>query len=281
MSLQQQNQLVFDHIKTAEMIAARFLTFLPSSVDYESINQSALLGLVEASRQYDPQSSVPFLAFARPRIRGAILDYLRSNDDVGRHFRQWGQKIRIAKNHILHCYQRPATREECATQLNISLATYHAFDMHINTRKIIRESDIRSAVTTKVELLNDESHRDFVEESEEFGFMVPRIDIEERILWQERKAMLIQAMSQLSDKERKVLTLYYYFELELKDVAEILHMGVMGVWKIRKKAEQKIIALVKTCVMQRKSNDRSTIFDTSVQPEYQQALLYRPYQNKH
>lgn len=176
--------------------------------DREDMEQIGLMGLLECLRRYGTPDE-QFGRFAALRIRGAILDELRRQDWRPRQVRQQTHKIRDAIRQL----GRVPQEEEILRAAGISAKEYQEF----------LQADACEAIESLDELLQN-GHE---------GFACGSSAVEERVL---KERLLTQALSQLSERERLVLTLYYQHELSLKEIALVLELSDARVCQLSKQA---------------------------------------------
>jgi len=122
--------------------AKRIHKHLPSSVDIESLFSSGVVGLLDALNRFDPCRKVDFTVYARYRIQGEIMDYLRSLDWVSRSVRSGGRKFEAARDRLAAKFLREPTAEETAVELKMSLEEYYKLDQHVNCSQLIGFEDL-------------------------------------------------------------------------------------------------------------------------------------------
>jgi RNA polymerase sigma factor for flagellar operon FliA len=179
---------------------------------------------MNALEAFEPARGLAFSTFAVPRIRGAILDELRRQDHVPRSIRRKTRDIAQARESLTRIFARPATDKEIAEHLGLDLATLWRW-----------QADTESAVQVSL----DQSASDHGGEpllppealsSERDG------SVEDDINREQEREILREALLKLKDQERIVLTLYYFEELKLHEIAEVLELTESRVSQIRAKA---------------------------------------------
>ncbi|MBF8160335.1 FliA/WhiG family RNA polymerase sigma factor [Ectopseudomonas hydrolytica] len=181
-------------------------------LDREDMEQIGLMGLLECLRRYGTPDE-QFGRFAALRIRGAILDELRRQDWRPRQVRQQTHRIRDAIRQLARQLGRVPQEEEILAAAGIDAKTYQEF----------LQADACEAIESLDELL----------QSGHEGFVCGASAVEERVL---KERLLTQALSQLSERERLVLTLYYQHELSLKEIALVLELSDARVCQLSKQA---------------------------------------------
>lgn len=213
---------------TAEKIHRR----LPPGIDLDSLVHSGIVGLLEALQRYDHSRGVSFQTYARYRIQGEIIEYLRSLDWVSRSVRAWGRKVSAARNRIEGWLGREATPDEMATELDVSLTEYYRVHQKVSEAALLSLEDL--ATTAEGEwkdgqgLFSDNPFQD------------PLVTLEKKDLVQK----LTTALETLPERERLVLTLYYYEELTLKEIGEIMELSEGRICQIHTQAVTRLRPLL-------------------------------------
>lgn len=218
-------QLILEYANVVNLVAGRLSMYLGYTVEYDDLVGYGIFGLIDAIDKYDMAKNVKFETYASLRIRGAILDQIRKMDWIPRTLRQKQKRIDTAIAKLEGEYGRVATPQEVADELGISLEEYENWK-------------------TEAEFTNLVSLDDYLEQGSEsriesFGsskFQTP----ENAIQKQELKEMLVEALQTLTEKEQKVITFYYYEELTLKEISQILSVSESRVSQLHTKALQKI-----------------------------------------
>lgn len=200
--------------KVASAIGAR----LPHSVELSDLTQAGVLGLLDAADKFDRHKGVRFRTYAELRIRGAILDSLRTLDWVPRSLRRLRRELHRAESRLEGRLGRAPNDEELASAMQISLSDLRA------ARERVRRSEIASG------------------SPESFDRVValtidPRSpDPQELLERREIEQLLTQAIERLPARERLVLALYYHEELTMKEVGRVLGVNESRVSQIHSKA---------------------------------------------
>src|SRR5262245_5309214 len=194
------------------LIAERIHRRLPVGIDLESLMQAGVMGLLEAMDRYNPERGT-FQTYARYRIRGEIMEYLRSLDWASRSLRAWGRKTAAARDRLTVWLGREASAEEMAAELRISLKQYYRVDQKINEALLLSLDD--------VSLASEKKWKKVQEECCQYSFKDPLTFLENKNLIEK----LTTAIEVLSERERLVVTLYYHEELTLREIGEILNLS--------------------------------------------------------
>ena len=196
------NQLAEYYLPLVKMVAGRLAISLPSHVDKEDLLSSGFFGLLDAIDRYDFQRKNKFETYAGVRVRGAMLDYLRSKDWVPVTMRQKIRRYEQAVYDLENELGRPAKDEELAERLNISLGELSDLVAQLNS----------STVVPLEEYLRTD------------GSESPEMSPVESIELRELQDTLAQAIDRLPEKEKLVISLYYYEDLTLREISLIMHL---------------------------------------------------------
>lgn len=217
-------KLILEYANLVNLVAGRLSMYLGYTVEYDDLVGYGIFGLIDAIDKFDTNKNVKFETYASLRIRGSILDQIRKMDWIPRTLRQKQKQMNAAAVKIESESGRPATEEEIASELGISRDEY-------------------SEWKTEVEFTNLVSLDDYLEQGSEgriesFGarFQQPETAVQK----EELKQMLVEALGKLTEKERNVITFYYYEELTLKEISQILSVSESRVSQLHTKALQKI-----------------------------------------
>lgn len=207
------DELVIKYLPLVRYVAEKIHRRLPPGVDLESLVNSGAVGLLEALERYDPRRGVNFEIYARYRIQGEVMQCLRSLDWVSRSVRAWGRKMEAARNRLAGKFVREPTAEELANELEIPLETYHRVSQQLNDATLLSLEDLSVASEAEWERTQEKhvhnSHLD------------PLAFVEGKDLVEK----LAVAVEGLPERERIVVTLYYYEELTLREIGDVLDLS--------------------------------------------------------
>lgn len=206
-------------------IAQRIAARLPSNIQLDDLINSGITGLMDAIDKYDPQKNIKFQTYAEFRIRGAILDELRAMDWIPRSVRQKVNKLERAYSRVEQEKGRPATDEEVAEELGVDLEKLGQLLGEASGVSLINPEDLEKTIpgvksTAIYEMLSGSHHQDPVE-----TFNARQL-----------RDAVAQAIDALPNKERTVLSLYYYEELTMKEIGLVLSITESRVSQIHTKA---------------------------------------------
>lgn len=216
-------KLVLQSIPLVHYIMGRLGVSPEIGTDYEDLIHQGLLGLIDAVDKYDPSFQTQFSTYASVRIRGKILDYLRSSDWMTRSARKRVRDIRRVTTELWSNLQREPSDEEIAQSMNIDVESVHkgledSSKVLISLDALFDQPDDREGDSHEV--LRDETQLD---PSEIFS----ESDLRER---------LIGAIHLLSEREQQVLALYYTEELTYKEIGRILGISESRVCQLHSRA---------------------------------------------
>ena len=224
-SPQIREQIIIEYASLVKIVAGRLSMYLGYTVEYDDLVGYGTFGLIDAIDKYDLMKGVKFETYASLRIRGAILDQIRKMDWIPRTLRQKQKKMDQAYQKLEIEHGRVGTDEEVAQEIGIS------------TEELTNWQN-QTKVTNLISL--DE----FLEQGAEV-----RVDSDcslqfeqpERVMEKEEmKETLIKTLEMLTENEKKVITLYYYEDLTLKEISHILEVSESRVSQLHTKALQKM-----------------------------------------
>jgi RNA polymerase sigma factor for flagellar operon FliA len=213
---------MIEHLPIVRFIARRIHERLPQHVPMDDLYSAGVLGLLDAFGRFDPSKQIQFRTYAQFRIRGAILDSLRTLDWSPRQLRRKGRAVEQAIQALIGQFNRSPTDTEIAQKLNIPLAAYQQL--------------LGELKGLEIGSLHAERSEDSDEEQLDLVPGRPEDDPLFRCLDGEMRQRLTEAINDLPERERLVLTLYYYEETTMKEIGLILGVVASRVWQIRASA---------------------------------------------
>jgi len=208
-----QEQMVLQYAPLIRFLAGRLALRLPSHISQEDLISSGVIGLIDAIQKYDHRKNINFKTYAEFRIKGAMLDELRSLDWTPRSVRKKSHLLENAYARLQKATGRPAEAEEVAEYLGIDLG--HLYQLLDETKGISlvawESSSHGSTGNPKMdrdlsEIMPDENLRDSLQE----------------VRLAELQEVVLQAIEALPDKEKLLISLYYYEELTMKEIGQIM-----------------------------------------------------------
>jgi len=227
-------RLLQDYLPLVKNVAGRMAAGFPKSVELNDLINTGVIGLIEAFKNFDPKRGVKFETFAVPRIRGAILDELRALDWVPRSTRAKARNIDKALLKLENELGRDPTDTELARTLDISMDELRAAVKDVSVTALLsldelicREDDNRQV--PRIETIENTAAVDVL------GDMVKG----------ELRVFLIHGISNLSEQERLVVSLYYYEELTLKEIGDIMLISESRVSQIHTRAISRLRGMIR------------------------------------
>jgi RNA polymerase sigma factor FliA len=222
-------ELILRYAPLTKYIAHRLAMRLPSHISVKDLISAGVTGLIDAIGKFDPGKNVDFKTYAEFRIRGAMLDELRALDWVPRSARQKANQIEKTILEIERTKGRPAEDEEVAEMLGISLDEFYVVLNEINGISLLDTESFRPnrSLITEEEFLNS-----ILDEGDNDPFELLRL--------KELKSILARAIEGLSPREKTVISLYYYEELTLKEIGQILDLTESRICQIHTKCILKL-----------------------------------------
>ena len=229
-SIEERNELVLRELPQVYYLAARIRERLPKHVDIEDLVQAGVVGLLDACRNYDSKKDAQFSTFAKYRIRGAILDSLRKLDWSSRTLRRKGRAIAASAARLESRLRRHPLEEEIAADLHMRIDQLQSALTQLDGLFVVGQLANVSG--------GNAGSLDLIESAPSIGSDNPF----ELCLQAERKAQLAAAVSRMSEREQLILSLYYYQDLTMKEVATVMGIAVSRVSQILAAAMLKLRA---------------------------------------
>ena len=218
LSSEERERLILEHMPQVYLIARRIHETLPGNVCLDDLISSGVVGLIMAIDNYDFRQDVKLKTYAEYKIRGAILDSLRSMDWASRHRRKKYKEIEAAISSAERKFHRPPTEEEIAGELQLTLEEYRA-----------RLVEVQGLTLGSLEMtIGPENGQDLlsiIPSDEE----LPSATVERT----ELERLIAGAIDQLPEAEKLILALYYQEELTLREIGDIVNMRVSRVSELK------------------------------------------------
>lgn len=208
-SLMDRDQLIQSHLSLVDFLVERMVLHVPQYMTRDDICSAATLGLIDAAQRFDPAKGVLFKTFAEQRMRGAIIDEARKMDSFSRTLREKQSRIEEALTGFLRRMGRDPDENEMAAVLGCSLDQY---------RQQLEEVSHLGLVSLNKRVDPDGSERELQETIEDKNMKSPPEQVEAKFLTRE----IAQHLKTLTEKERQVISLFYYEELSQKEIAQVL-----------------------------------------------------------
>lgn len=214
-------KIIIEYAPLVRVVAGRLSMYLGYNVEYDDLVSYGVFGLIDAIDKFDIGKEVKFETYASLRIRGSILDQIRKMDWIPRTVRQKQKKIDEAIRNVESKTGKNAKDEDIAKELGVSQSELLTWQ-------------------TQLKITNVVSLNEYVEQGTE-----PTMDAkcnsqftqpEDAIQQEELKQVLERALEQLTEKEKKVILLYYYEDLTLKEISNILEVSESRISQLHTKA---------------------------------------------
>jgi RNA polymerase sigma factor FliA len=217
------DRLMLHYSPLVKYVAGRVGTGLPAHIDVADLVQSGIFGLVDAIEKFEPERGLKFETYAMQRIRGAILDELRSQDWVPRSVRGRARDVERALERLGARLQRTPSDQELADELGISLSDVKDLYAQFNLTSVVALDELMSAgrgTASLAETLPDDAADDPVA----------------ALVDQDSRRQLAEAIGQLAERDRIVVTLYYFENLTLAEIGKVLGVTESRVCQLHTRA---------------------------------------------
>jgi RNA polymerase sigma factor FliA len=231
----EEEQLVLTHLPLVRLVVGRMAMSLPAHVDAEDLYSAGSVGLLKAIRNFNPDSGTALETYARLRIRGSVLDELRSMDWVPRSVHSRARKVQSAMCELEQSNGRVPTELEVARALRMSLADYQQLLLEIRPATFI----CLDAATFG----EDEESLSHYESLADPSQGNPLDNTARR----ERMRLILDRLQQLPAMQRKVLALYYFEGLRLREIAEVFGLTESRICQIHSQAIITVRAHLRNC----------------------------------
>lgn len=230
------DKLVMEHVGLVKALANRLAHRLPSQVEVSELISVGVLGLIDAAGRFKPSLGVPFDAFARRRIQGAMLDMLRDLDWASRSVRKQRRDVDSAMARLRAELGREPEGAEIAQAMGVSEPEY---DRMLDQLRSAELASIRQAST-------DEEGQSLLDVA---------VDLSEgphqRLERRELRTLLAKGIMQLPERERQILALYYEQELTLAEIGQVIGVGESRVSQLRTQAIARLRSIMQTALTRR------------------------------
>ena len=218
-------QIIIEYAPLVKIVAGRLSMYLGGNVEYEDLVSYGVFGLIDAIDKFDTNKDVKFETYAILRIRGSILDQIRKMDWIPRTVRQRQRKIDEAIKSLEARTGKTPTDEMLAEELGVSGEELLSWQSQLKVTNVVSLNEFVESGNEPV-----------MDAKGNFRFAQP----EEVIAETELKRMLKDAMQLLTEKEQKVILLYYYEDLTLKEISRVLEVSESRISQLHTKALQKM-----------------------------------------
>jgi len=223
-------QVVLEHEPLIRYIVNRLAVRLPNHVDLDDLYSTGAIGLMDAIEKFDPSKGCKFKTYAEFRIKGAVLDQLRSLDWVPRSVRQKGRKLEQAYSELEQRLGRSANEEEVADSLGLDLDKFHTMVNQVRGISLVNLEEVRGTNS------DGDTAGTFADVVEDVTAENPFASLKST----ETKHVISDTINSLPEKERLVISLYYYEDLNMKEIGNILGITESRVCQIHTKATSRL-----------------------------------------
>lgn len=218
------DELILAHMPLAKYLVKRLAAHLPPHLDEEELMSAAVMGLITSAERFDPARGILFKTFAEQRIKGMLLDELRSQDWLSRSVRTKYKCLEREFATLRQKLGRDPTGEEVAAEMGLGLNQYHRLLEEVHTFSIVSLNESWED--------EDGGHGSLLDTVADKNAINPQAQMQSKELVE----ALGQSIDALPEKERVVITLYYYEELNLKEIGAILGLTESRVSQLHSQA---------------------------------------------
>ncbi|MBB6481937.1 RNA polymerase sigma factor WhiG [Spirochaeta isovalerica] len=223
--------IIKQYAPLVKYVAGKVSIGMPHNVDFDDLVGFGVFGLFDAIEKFDPEKHVKFKTYAVTRIRGSIIDELRSIDWVPRSVRQKSRELDEAVQRLESKLGRAASDEEIAREMNLDQNDFNKVMLKVSGTSLLSLNDIWNS--------GDENDKvSLVDTIESPSSLQPEMIVEK----DEIKRVIVEAIQNLPEKEKKVLVLYYYEDLTLKEIGKVLEVTESRISQLHTKAISRLRA---------------------------------------
>lgn len=230
---QSRDELIMAHLPLVKFLVGRICSKLPPHLDQQDLMSAAIIGLITAAERFDPSRGIQFKTFAEKRIKGTIMDELRAQDWLPRGLREKYKRLEAEFSRLEQKLRRNPSSEEIAMAMGMELNDYFELLEEVHTLSFVSldefQEDDEGTPFGLLDFLSDD-------ESE---------NPQNKIMAFQLVQALGEAIDILPEKERIVVTLYYYEELNLKEIGEVLNLTESRISQLHSQAVLRLRAKMK------------------------------------
>jgi RNA polymerase sigma factor for flagellar operon FliA len=206
------DELIVTHLSHAKRIMWKIASQLPPHLDRDDLMSAAVIGLIMAAERFDPSRGVQFLTYAELRIRGTILDELRAQDWLSRSLRDKFKRLDKTFSELERELGRDPSSEEVAVAMGLNLDDYFSLLDDVHYLSVVSIDDSWES--------SDGSPFGLMDILEDASIEGPH----DQIVRQQTSDLLLEAIDELPEKEREIVSRYYYEDKSLKEIGEMLNL---------------------------------------------------------
>ncbi|MFQ5736235.1 MAG: FliA/WhiG family RNA polymerase sigma factor [Thermodesulfobacteriota bacterium] len=229
------DKFLVDNIHLVKIIAYQVAVNLPPHIDVQDLISAGTIGLLESIDRFDPGKGVQFNTYASIRVRGAIMDELRSMDWMTRSMRDKSNQLEKAYDEIERRTGRPAETEEVAGFLEISTDELHKILSQVSALSVLNLEDMG---------INHDDGMDILDCIKDPDAKDPMVVAK----FNEMHRRVAEAVEGLPDKEKLIISLYYYDELTLKEIGKVLELTESRVCQLHSQTMHRLKSRLKKCM---------------------------------
>ncbi len=222
------DQLIMDYAPLVRFVAQRISSRLPANIELDDLISAGVIGLMDAIEKYDPTRDNKFKTYAEFRVRGSILDELRSQDWVPRSVRDKAKKIDRTSAALEQKLGRLVTDLEVSEAMGIEINEYYDMVSKVKSITLLSVDELLSPTKTE--------KKNLLEILENANSKNPFVDLKNKGI----REMLVATIDELPEKQRLVLSLYYYEELNLKEIGKILDVTESRISQLHTQAVERL-----------------------------------------
>lgn len=221
-NVEAKKRLIENYLGTVEYVSSRLAIGLPKNVSKDDLMSNGVMGLIDAIEKFDYKRGLQFETYASWRVRGAILDGLRQGDWVPRSVREKARKIEDAYQQLEQKYLRSVSDAEISEFLDVSEREFQTMlqDVAVMTITSLEDPIREEESETRMSLIVDEKAKN------------PDRSVNDFVL----KELLMKGIEKLTEKERTVVSLLYYEDLSLSEIAEVMSLSPSRISQLHSKA---------------------------------------------
>lgn len=221
-NLEAKKGLIEQYLPLVDFVTNRMVIGLPKNVIKDDLASNGVMGLIDALEKFDYNRGLQFETYASWRIRGSIIDGLRQGDWVPRSVREKAKRVEEAYQQLEQQYLRSVTDAEISEYLQVSEKEFHSMlqDIAVTTICSLEDPIREEESETRMSLLIDEKAKN------------PDYKVHEFFM----KESLVKGIERLTEKERTVVSLFYYEELSLSEIAEVMSLSPSRISQLHSKA---------------------------------------------
>lgn len=204
------SKLIREHLELVDILVGRMVTQVPSFMNRDDMKSAGMMGLIDAANKFDSSKNILFKTFAEYRIRGAIYDEMRKLDWFSRTLRDKQNRLSKTMSYLENKLGRDPSEEEMANELDLNLEEY---------QNLLGQVSHLGCVSLHEALDHSGEGRQFIDALVDHHESASPVDLLEN---SELASIVADVLAKMPEKERLVISLYYYEELTQKEIAEVI-----------------------------------------------------------